>query len=159
MRTQRPVPVHSCATVYNYIVTSAPPQRLNIAEGPNLAGRDDAELWTAPGGIPAEAWKYYRVYDGTSSTATIWRCACPLFASCSSPLTLCTAPQGYQSAAPQTQSQWAPPAQTQTPVQQQQQWGQPQQQAGAYNPGVYGAMPGGYSQVPSSWLLEPLNVR
>ncbi|KAJ4344774.1 uncharacterized protein N0V89_012518 [Didymosphaeria variabile] len=60
-------------------------------------------------------------------------------------LTSGAAPQGYQSAAPQAQSQWAAPTQAQTPIQQQ--WGQPQQQAaGGYNPGTYGAMPGGYSQ-------------
>ncbi|KAF2684843.1 hypothetical protein K458DRAFT_431126 [Lentithecium fluviatile CBS 122367] len=53
--------------------------------------------------------------------------------------------QGYQSAAPQAQSQWAAPAQNQ-PAQQQQQWNQPQQVAGGYNPGLYGAMPGAYSQ-------------
>ncbi|KAL1595860.1 hypothetical protein SLS60_009550 [Paraconiothyrium brasiliense] len=64
------------------------------------------------------------------------------------------APQGYQSAAPQTQSQWAAPAQPQTPIQQQ--WGQPQQQAtGGYNPGTYGAMPGGYAQAQQTPTQTP----
>ncbi|KAF2033791.1 hypothetical protein EK21DRAFT_31951, partial [Setomelanomma holmii] len=56
-----------------------------------------------------------------------------------------TAPQppahgGYQSTAPQNQSQWGAPP----PPPQGQHWNQPQQQAaGGYNPGTYGAMPGG----------------
>ncbi|KAF2644299.1 hypothetical protein P280DRAFT_515256 [Massarina eburnea CBS 473.64] len=54
------------------------------------------------------------------------------------------APQGYQSAAPPNQS----------PAQQFQQWGPPQQ-AGGYNPGVYGAMPGGYSQGQSAQDVPP----
>lgn len=54
-----------------------------------------------------------------------------------------TVPQGYQTAAPQAQSQWAPPVQNQAPTQQ---WNQPQQAAGGYNPATYGTMPGGYSQ-------------
>ncbi|KAL5389786.1 hypothetical protein DPSP01_002276 [Paraphaeosphaeria sporulosa] len=63
------------------------------------------------------------------------------------------APQGYQSAAPQAQSQWSAPTQNQTPVPQQ--WNQPQQQAGGYNPGVYGAMPGGYSQSQQNTTQAP----
>ncbi|KAH7077275.1 hypothetical protein FB567DRAFT_572294 [Paraphoma chrysanthemicola] len=58
-----------------------------------------------------------------------------------------TAPQppaygGYQSTAPQNQGQWgAPPP----PPPQNQQWNQPPQQAASgYNPGTYGAMPGGH---------------
>jgi hypothetical protein len=49
---------------------------------------------------------------------------------------------GYHSTAPQPQSQWAPPAQNQASNQQ---WNQAHQQqgAGGYNPGTYGAMPGG----------------
>ncbi|KAF1973998.1 hypothetical protein BU23DRAFT_553671 [Bimuria novae-zelandiae CBS 107.79] len=54
------------------------------------------------------------------------------------------APQGHPAAPPQTQNQWAPPVQNQTPAQQQ--WNQPPQQVGGYNPGVYGAMPGGHAQ-------------
>ncbi|KAF2134028.1 hypothetical protein P153DRAFT_427901 [Dothidotthia symphoricarpi CBS 119687] len=54
-------------------------------------------------------------------------------------------PQGYQSVAPPTHSQWASPIQTQAPSAP---WNQPQQQqtAGGYNPGTYGAMSGGYAQ-------------
>lgn len=59
-------------------------------------------------------------------------------------LTSDTAPQGYQSPAPDTQSQWTAPVSNQPSAPQQ--WNQQQQQAGAYNPGVYGAMPGAYSQ-------------
>ncbi|PVI00370.1 hypothetical protein DM02DRAFT_728584 [Periconia macrospinosa] len=54
------------------------------------------------------------------------------------------APPPPQYGAPQAQNQWAAPAQNQT-QNQGQQWGQAQQ-AGGYNPNVYGAMPGGYSQ-------------
>ncbi|KAH8731468.1 hypothetical protein GQ44DRAFT_822385 [Phaeosphaeriaceae sp. PMI808] len=61
---------------------------------------------------------------------------------------------GYQSAAPQNQSQWAPPGQNNQPSNQP--WNQPQQQqqqqqqqaAGGYNPGIYGAMPGGQQAQP-----------
>ncbi|KAL5416076.1 hypothetical protein PMIN03_002322 [Paraphaeosphaeria minitans] len=62
-------------------------------------------------------------------------------------------PQGYQSGSPQVQSQWAVSAQNQTPVLQP--WNQPQQQAGGYNPGVYGAMPGGYSQAQQTTTHTP----
>ncbi|KAF1845736.1 uncharacterized protein K460DRAFT_355514 [Cucurbitaria berberidis CBS 394.84] len=53
------------------------------------------------------------------------------------------ASQGYQSAAPQAQNQWAAqtPTQTSTP-----QWSQPQQAAGGYHPSTYGVMSGAYTQ-------------
>ncbi|KAF2112506.1 hypothetical protein BDV96DRAFT_550736 [Lophiotrema nucula] len=70
--------------------------------------------------------------------------------------------QGYQSAAPNSTSQWAPPPQPTQHVggqqwnpspqtsQPQNNWGgQSQQGSGGYNPSVYGAMPGAY-QNPST---------
>lgn len=51
--------------------------------------------------------------------------------------------QGYQSAAPQAQSQWAAPTLTHTSNP----WNQSQPQAaGGYNPGTYGALSGGQQQ-------------
>ncbi|CAI6341562.1 unnamed protein product [Periconia digitata] len=50
---------------------------------------------------------------------------------------------------PQSQNQWAAPAPSHGQNQSQnqgQQWGQQAQQTGGYNPNIYGAMPGGYSQ-------------
>ncbi|KAF2710273.1 hypothetical protein K504DRAFT_255524 [Pleomassaria siparia CBS 279.74] len=81
--------------------------------------------------------------------------------------------QGYASATSQAQSQWASPATQnrqsqqwgQSPTTQQDGWGdsqqqQPQQQqqvAGAYNPGVYGVMPGAYGQGHSASANQPSN--
>ncbi|KAF2658268.1 hypothetical protein K491DRAFT_776465 [Lophiostoma macrostomum CBS 122681] len=73
------------------------------------------------------------------------------------------ASQGYQTASPQSNSQWAPPPQTNAPAQQQSgqtpqpgNWGQQQQQApGGYNPGTYGAMPGGYGQIQQQQQDQP----
>ncbi len=58
-------------------------------------------------------------------------------------LTLDTASQGHQTAAPQAQTRWAAPSQSQTSGQQRNQL---PQGSGEYNPGVYGVMPGAYAQ-------------
>jgi hypothetical protein len=139
-------------------ITRPTPRTGSIAPSTTLAVAHNAELHTVSAGI-CETGEHTELCGSRRTSAPALR----KYARETRPLlpyrrlTFGKAPQGYQSTAPNANSQWGPPpaqaqgqAQWNQPQQGQEQWGgqqQQQQQQGGYNPGVYGAMPGAYQNV------------